>query len=55
MAQEIDKDPDTGRTIDYSDNLETLTRADGQPDLEVRCRACGYVGQEIAFVRQAQR
>lgn len=55
MAQEITKDPYSGDTSYYGDELETVTRPDGQPDLDVRCIACGYVGQEATFVREAQR
>jgi uncharacterized Zn finger protein len=54
MAQEITKDPDSGETLFYADELETLTKIDGQPDLDVRCMMCGYVGQETAFMKEAQ-
>lgn len=55
MSQEITKDPDSGRTLFLSDELETVTRPDGQPDLDVCCGVCGYVGQEASFVREAKR
>jgi hypothetical protein len=55
LAQEIRKDPDSGEILYSSPELETVFRADGRPDLDVRCGACGYVGQETAFVHEAQR
>jgi rubredoxin len=55
IAQEIHQDPDNGQIVYRSDDLETLTKSDGQPDLEVRCQQCGYVGQEAVFIRQAER
>lgn len=49
LAQEISKDPDSGDTLYYSDELETLLLADGRPDLDMRCAACGYAGPEAEF------
>ena len=55
LMQEIHQDPDTGRVTYLSDELETMTKGDGQPDLEIRCQQCEYVGKEAVFIRQAQR
>ena len=53
LAQEVRKDPDNGATLYYSDELETLTAADGQPDLDMRCTECGYAGPEAEFTHRA--
>ncbi|MGI6081907.1 MAG: hypothetical protein ACOYEP_03435 [Limnochordia bacterium] len=55
LIQEIHQDPDSGRVLYRSDELETMTKGDGQPDLDIRCQQCEYVGQEAVFIRQAQR
>lgn len=55
LAQEIHKDPQTGETLFRSDELTTLSKEDGRPDLDVKCLQCGYVGAEAAFSRAAQR
>lgn len=55
LAQEIRKDPDTGRTVYRADELAVLTKEDGRPDLDVKCRQCGYVGAESTFSRAASR
>lgn len=54
LAQEITKDPDTGAVLYYADELETVTKGDGKPDMDVRCLLCGYIGQERAFVQEAR-
>ena len=43
-----------GETVYRSDEL-TTRREDGRPDIDVKCRQCGYVGAETAFVRAARR
>lgn|GEM_PF-980624 len=55
LAQEIVKDPDSGATLFCSDELTALLKEDGRPDLDVKCRQCGYVGAEAAFHRAALR
>lgn len=55
MSQEIQKEAETGETLYVSDELVTLVRDDGRPDLDVRCRQCGYVGAEAAFAGAARR
>lgn len=55
IAQEVRKDRHSGRTVYKSDEYVSLTRGDGRPDLDVRCRKCGYVGTENAFVGAAAR
>lgn len=55
LAQEIHKDPDSGETLFRSDELAALLKEDGRPDLDVKCRQCGYVGAEAAFHRAAKR
>jgi len=55
LAQEIRKDPETGKTVYRSDELELMRREDGQPDIDVKCRQCGYAGAEQSFVRAARR
>ena len=55
LAQEIQKDPETGETLFRSDELTTLTKDDGRPDIDVKCRQCGYIGAETAFSRAARR
>lgn len=55
LIQDIIKDPYSGKTTFVSDELEMMARPDGQPDLDIRCGVCGYVGQEAAFARQARQ
>lgn len=55
LAQEIRKDPETGKTLYAADELAVLAKEDGRPDLDVRCGRCGYVGAESAFRRAAHR
>ncbi|HHW09335.1 MAG TPA: hypothetical protein GXX29_05120 [Firmicutes bacterium] len=50
LAQDIIKDPADGRTLYLSDELETLVRADGKLDLDVRCGCCGYLAPEDKFI-----
>jgi len=55
LAQEIRKDPESGATLYRSDELVAMCREDGRPDIDVRCRLCGYVASETAFSRAARR
>lgn len=55
LTQEIRKDPETGATLYRSDELAAMCRKDGRPDVDVRCRLCGYVASESVFSRAAQR
>lgn len=50
LAQEVTHDPNTGKLLYVADELETLTLADGRPDLEMRCATCGHTGPEDSFL-----
>lgn len=50
LAQDITKDPESGETLYGADELETLAREDGSPDIDMRCAACGYSGPESSFI-----
>lgn len=55
LAQEISKDEETGETLYQSEELTALVREDGRPDVDVRCRLCGYAGPEAHFIGAARR
>lgn len=55
LLQEIRKDASTGQTTYRSDEYEAPMRADGRPDVDVKCGLCGYVAAETAFLSAAMR
>lgn len=54
LAQEVRLDPQTGAPLYEAQELETVLRPDGRPDVEVRCGRCDYVAAETAFIPRAR-
>ncbi len=55
LIQEVQLDAVSGELLFQSDELATLIRSDGRPDLDVRCGRCRYTGSESSFRRAAER
>lgn len=55
LVQEVQLDATSGHVLFQSDELTTLVRRDGRPDLDVRCGRCGYTGSESSFTKAAER
>ncbi len=54
LAQQIQKDPETGALLYVSDTLE-MPMLGSRPELEVRCQSCGYTGTESIFIKTAAK
>ncbi len=54
LAQEVHKDPQTGKIIWAADEWEEVLMPDGQLYLEVRCLSCGYQAGEKLFTQAAK-
>lgn len=54
LAHEVQLDAATGVPQYEAPELETLLRADGTPDVDVRCMDCNYTAPFQSFARQTQ-
>lgn len=55
LAHEVQLDPKSGASVYEAKELETMLRADGRPDIDVRCLECDYTAAETTFIRTSSR
>lgn len=55
FSQEVQLDAETGEVTFEAPELETVQRADGRPDIDVRCLKCEYTASESTFIQSRRR
>lgn len=51
LTQEVRLDPKTGSPLFEAQEMESLLRPDGRPDIDFRCMRCHYTAPDTAFGR----